>query len=284
MTSWFHLGPRSEPRLPHLWNGVDSCGARHGGKDGAGFCNAKNQTDCWLLCPGAAWSPPLPSCCSHLPSGAISAPLCSPLQRTEMRLPCTWLRTQPAPAPRAGCLLGDEDLVWRTPEPPTQVQVVLGCPACYPRASPFLVRTLKHVPAPGVCQLDHGWGRLRISHDGGDMAGKEPCVQILARSRLPTATNGLAPRGGESGVRADSLTSHTCTGAHSSLHTCTLRHTCGQEPRQAGRVSWTLTCKHRWAHPGALSATRLPTEMQIDLSSLDTPNCVHTFKDTRSIQ
>ena len=48
-----------------------------------------------------------------------------------MRLPCTWLRTQPAPTPRAGCLLGDEDLVWRTPEPPTQVQVVLGCPACY---------------------------------------------------------------------------------------------------------------------------------------------------------
>lgn len=110
------------------------------------------------------------------------------------------------------------------------------------------------------------------------MAGKEPSGQILTRSRLPSATNGLAPRGGESGVRADSLVLHTCTGAHSSLRMCTHTHTCGQEPRHAGRVSWTLTCKHRWAHPGALLPSCLPTETQIDLSSLDTHNCVHTFK------
>lgn len=54
------------------------------------------------------------------------------------------------------------------------------------QGQPFPVRTLKQVPAPGVCQLDHGWGRLRISHDGGDVAGKELCIQIIeADSCLP---------------------------------------------------------------------------------------------------
>ena len=146
------------------------------------------------------------------------------------------------------------------------------------------MRTLKQMPAPGVCQLDHGWCRLRISHEGGDVAGKEPSGQILTRSRLPSATNGLAPRGGESGVGADSLVSHTCTGAHSSLRMCTHTHTCGQEPRHAGRVSWTLMCRHRWAHPGALSPTRLPTETQVGLSSLTHTTVCTCSRDTRSTQ
>ena len=98
MTWWHHLGPRSEPRLPHQWNGVDSCGTQQGGKDGAGFFDAKNWTNCWLLCPRAAWLPPLPSSCSDLPSRAISPHLCSPHQSTEMRLPRARLRTQPAPS------------------------------------------------------------------------------------------------------------------------------------------------------------------------------------------
>lgn len=37
------------------------------------------------------------------------------------------------------------------------------------------------------------------------MTGKEPSVQILTRSQFPSATDGLAPRGGEPGVGADSL-------------------------------------------------------------------------------
>lgn len=157
-------------------------------------------------------------CCVQKQLGLLpSLPLAGPpLQPSpEDRDAAALLPAQnPASPLWAGCLLGGEDLVWRTPEPPTQVQVGLGCSACCPRASPFPVRTLKQVPAPGVCQLDHGWGRLRISHDGGDVAGKELCIQILARSRLPSATNGLIPRGGEFGVRADSRMSHTCTDAH----------------------------------------------------------------------
>lgn len=43
------------------------------------------------------------------------------------------------------------------------------------------------------------------------MAGKEPSVQILTRSRLLSATADLAPRGGEPRVQADSLCVHTCT-------------------------------------------------------------------------
>lgn len=157
-------------------------------------------------------------CCVQKQLGLLpSLPLAGPpLQPSpEDRDAAALLPAQnPARPLWAGCLLGGEDLVWRTPEPPTQVQVGLGCSACCPRASPFPVRTLKQVPAPGVCQLDHGWGRLRISHDGGDVAGKELCIQILARSRLPSATNGLIPRGGEFRVRADSRMSHTCTDAH----------------------------------------------------------------------
>lgn len=108
----------------------------------------------------------------------------------------------------AGRLPASEDLEWRAPDPGPDGA---GVSSMISHGRPFRVLTLKQMPDPGVCQQDNGWGRLGRSHQGGDMAGKEPSVQILTRSRLLSATAGLAPRGGEPGVQADSLCVHTCT-------------------------------------------------------------------------
>lgn len=152
--------------------------------------------------------------------------------------------------------------------------------------NPCSVWTLKQVPAPGVCQLDSGWGGLRVSHQEGAMASAE---RRVAGKELPSppwgpapiCTVGLAPRSGEARVGAESLYLHTYT--HTPVPTRTSMYPQAQvgltlELRLAHIISRSLMCKPRWPHTRTRSIARTPRGMLIGLSSLDTHNCVHTCK------
>lgn len=66
-------------------NGVDSCGTPAWWQDELASAMQKPDKLLAAVSRSSFWSPPL-----------LLQALCSPLQRTEMRLPCSRLRTQPA--------------------------------------------------------------------------------------------------------------------------------------------------------------------------------------------